>query len=278
MNKLILLFSIIVALLMDVSFFHYSPNLSVLIFILILNAGYLLIFKENFKLGFNIETFISIANIGIGFSYFIFNQKELRVINFWVILILLLAQLLLLFKKSKYKWYHLGFMPDAVRIIATKSFSFISLYFTTLGETFKDVFNKNISQKSNIRKVLLGFIMVLPVLIVVTGLLASSDLVFSKLILRFTKMFEYVDINLFLNHSVLVFMLSLPIFSLVYYLNLKRESSLEKDEKMTLESRKFEMDPVVLSTALVAINFIYILFVVIQFSNCLVERQQCPLD
>ncbi len=204
-------------------------------------------------------------------TYALFQNPFFRVLNFVTIPSLFFMHMAYILSEKRPVWYKpqvigvalehlivqsLRHVPTAFRIVKKKSSS-------TVGER----------RKSVIGKVLIGLAISTPLLMIVISLLSSADGVFDQFlsgIPNFLGDFSFGD-GIF--RFVWVCIVCLLLFGYLWgfidskkyqWGHVKEEDRVDKD--VAADSLKVVLDPIITVTVLVAINIVYVLFVILQFS------------
>lgn len=127
---------------------------------------------------------------------------------------------------------------------------------------------KNKNDRENLKKILVGLILSLPILIVVLSLLAGSDAVFGEIL----KQIGTLEIDILDEDIVARIFIGIIISSYIFAFNyryfLKEEKELipskeeKKEDDIIIDLR---LDKVIVSTILVVLNLVYAFFVIVQF-------------
>lgn len=101
----------------------------------------------------------------------------------------------------------------------------------------------------------------LPLLSVIILLLSSADMVFNYYLGNLTEIFDNINIQEFIVHSILILIISF--YLLGYIWGFKNEKKISTSE-LSISVVKWE--PITIITVLVALNILYLFFTIIQFS------------
>ena len=145
---------------------------------------------------------------------------------------------------------------------------FIFKPFMYIGEILKSK-KKNNNEKANnkSKKIFIGVLISVPILLIIIPLLASADYVFSN---YFENMWEWLD-KLFLKQSIkdifnytLLFVV-IFIFSFGFKYMFFRNKEENKMTNYKIEKTKISFDGTIFLTILVLVNIVYIVFCFVQF-------------
>lgn len=206
----------------------------------------------------------------LSLTYALFQNPFFYVLNFVAIPLLFFVHMAYILSEKGPVWYKpqvigvalehlivqsLRHVPTAFRIVNPKGSS-------TVGERRKTV----------IGKVLIGLVIAMPILMVVVSLLSSADGVFDQFISRIPDLMSNLSMGEGIFRFVWVCIMCLLLFGYLWgFIDSKKYEwghKQEKDlvDKPATESLKVVLDPIITATVLVAINIVYVLFVILQFS------------
>lgn len=124
-------------------------------------------------------------------------------------------------------------------------------------------------RKQVIIKVLTGLAFSFPILLVVVSLLSSADGVFQQVLNKFPELLERISFDEGVIRTLWTVLLGMGLFGYLWgFLAPKRTevSVQQKEGEPYLEPVSFAVDPVIITTILITINVVYVLFVSVQFS------------
>lgn len=243
------LYLLLISIFYTILFYGKKRGLSVLIFtivLLIFTKKYLK--KENLEL--NKKSYIyMIPIILLSATYMIFDNQVFNFFNYFGILLL-----------YNYMIISITFKND---LMQTKIFNSISLFFTTIRNTFKSfeecrsyINNKYNFKNNKIHKYLKSILITIIVLIVIILLLATSDQIFGSI---FTNLFSFVN-NFILQdwffkliYMFIIFLLLLGLFYSIKNMKIKNSNfKVPKSDNLTVKM------------ILICLNIIYLIFCIIQ--------------
>ncbi len=202
----------------------------------------------------------------ISATYFIFNNEFFYTFNI-IALILLYSIMIIMLVIDKVT---IGTIIRKVVYLLLGPVEFLEEAVGSIIETIAKLFNKReISKKEHrtIKKIILGIIITIPLLIIVLILLASADSIFfSKIINLLIKVFSLgifeseTYINLFLRIIIILF-LSVYLIALLY--NIIEDNFCENDVN---SKTKKGIDKIIGNTMLTILNIVYLIFCYIQIS------------
>jgi hypothetical protein len=115
------------------------------------------------------------------------------------------------------------------------------------------------------RKVLLGLLISVPLLLIVLPLLASADEVFGKMLSVIPNIFQNIKIDEILARVILGMIVAILSFSYIWSLS-RTNKSTTQCPKIDIGTLPAKFEQVTVSTVLAVVNTVYIIFVIIQFA------------
>lgn len=213
-----------------------------------------------FKLDF--ACFLTIPIIALSLTFCLFSNQFFRIINFICIPILIFLQTTLLAGKNKYEWYSFGLINDIAHSIFIKPFTAIFRPFMFLKRIPK---TKEKSQKiENTKKVFIGLVIAIPLVLVIAFLLSSADQVFGNYfdnILNINWGLGFISEEL-LARLFVILLVTFCFFSYFWSL-INAESKIDVKEA---HSDTRSLDGIIAITILSVLNLLYLIFVSIQFA------------
>lgn len=206
---------------------------------------------------------LSLPVLLLSFTFFFFNNPVFKMINFMAVPVLLIAQSILLTRNQLYAWYTPGFILDLLYGMFFRIFAYIF-------KPFKIVAARLPRRKEGLKysagaKVAVGLLISLPLVLVVVALLASADLIFENYVQKIPNLFTGIPVEEYIVRFVLIMMVFLLSFSFIWSLAAGRKPVPPMAGDGSVNVPRI-LDPVVSMTVLLVINFIYILFVLVQFA------------
>jgi len=261
-NVYLLVISLLLGVLFDILFYDERPGISYIIFVLAFYAALLWHSQRNLLQKIDFAWLLVIPVLMLALTFSLFSNEIFCTLNFFGIPVLVVVQTLLITKNNKYPWYTVEFIGDILN----------GLFVRTLGNVTKPfrlivlLLHRSPRHRNHgiLKKVMVGLIISIPLLLIIIALLASADLVFEHFLGQFPEIFENINIGRFLAHAIIIFLISIFVFGYIWSLSYATENG--NKEKMSTGSYKDVLDPVVIITILASINVIYIIFTLIQFS------------
>ncbi|MCH4890703.1 DUF4173 domain-containing protein [Acidaminobacter sp. JC074] len=197
-----------------------------------------------------------LALILISFTYIFRDQPGLQLLNIVVFYGLLSTYHINMLKEEKLfidKYLIISLLEQVVM-----PFGDFPVAYIHIGKGLKVKKIKEVNPKT--RQVLIGILIALPILMIFTLLLASADDIFRNFITIDFSFLDFLDDEI-IPKVIIWFLCSTYIFSHFYYL-LYKEKKVE-DKPLIIKEKK-DLD-IIISTILVLVNSLFMVFVFIQF-------------
>jgi hypothetical protein len=254
-HKIILVGSFLVAILYDFLFYDKMTGASYPIFIFFM---YTLMYKKikNFLAKrWYFEGFLMLTILILSLTYLFFSNQVLRMINSILIPALFVAHILLITEKNRYGWFRMGFLQDILRGILVWPFVHILNLFHVIPKL--TVEDNELTKNSVIKKVMVGIIFSLPVLVIVIALLSSADLVFGNMVKQIFSNIGFADIII---HTLLIGFITILTFSFFWGLTYSTRA------QVPYRNIDPKLDVISVLTGLCLLNIVYGVFSYIQFA------------
>ena len=262
-HLILLIGALLLGILANILFFSSELGLSVPVFVaafytvLFLSSGNELRFKTNLSWA------LSIPVILLSLTYLLYSNMVFRVLNIMAIPLLIVAQTILITENNAFSWHTPGFLIDIVYGFFYRIFVFVLKPIKVIAHFFP---SKTENPGSSIvRKVLLGLLISVPLLLIVVSLLISADSIFKSYMDRIPDIFAGINIGEYLGRVIFILFIFLVSFSYIYSLIERKKpiTSIEGDGSVKLPK---VWDSVVVITVMVLVNVVYLMFVAIQFA------------
>lgn len=257
-----IIWCLVIGVLYDYFFKDYSIGISVFIYnIIFLIAGVRLLYP-NVNLKRKLSSVFLIPYIMLSFSYIIFNNGEMAFLNLFIIPVLGVGYFISIrYSESDLNVILISNMFD--KIFKT-SFLSITIFYRFCVESLKDI-NKNENRKdcknSNLKYVFKGILVSIPILFVIIFLLSSADMIFAGYFSNIEDLFLDITFKNAIAHLCVIILITIYAFGL--FLRLKYEEKLKNDNS---RNRKINWEAITVVTIMIAINFVYCIFSLVQFS------------
>ncbi|MBP2654677.1 MAG: hypothetical protein H6Q73_2246 [Firmicutes bacterium] len=203
----------------------------------------------------SIGWFLVFPLIALALTRLLFTNEILCFLNSMVIPVLFVAHILVVTKSSRHEWFHSGFLKDVFGGLIIRPLQFVAKPFFLMWALARQ--ESEVATRSVFRKVILGLVFSLPILVVVVILLSSADPVFEVLVRAILSNINIVEIT---KHSLMVGLITMVVFSFIWGLNNNRV------EQVSYDAGAKNLDEIIVITALSVLSAVYLLFSVIQFS------------
>lgn len=203
----------------------------------------------------------------LSLTYLFFHNFFFFGLNLLVIPVLILLHMTYLLSDKRPAWSRLGLVGNTLEHVLPQNFRHWSTVFTIIkrsgGSKMKD------ERKQVMGKVLIGLAISFPILLVVVTLLSSADGVFHHVLLALPNVLDQISFGEGFVRVLWIILLGMGLFGLVWgYVDSKIYdwNMQPKEYGPVLAPVSFKMDPIIMTTILIAINTVYVLFVFVQFS------------
>ena len=254
---LFLLVCFMLGILAEQSFLHGQIGISYFIFI---SAFYAVFYWRYRKFPFShqrIGYLILICIWLLAASFFLNDSIAFQLLNFLFIPCLVIFHLSLITSPKNLKWNQ----PLFITYVLSRIFQAFKYIFEFASLTRKGLADGVDESKYLVwKKILVGVLISVPVLLIVLNLLMSADTQFERIIGSIPNWFKIVDAEGIIRF-IFVLLATLSFFGFMQILIKKHVKVIPLDPK----SQYPQLDAVIAITVLVLINAVYILFTVVQF-------------
>ena len=271
--KKILYSSLLLSILQSILFWHKSPGISVILFIIPTILVILYNLKEQRKIKNKKGILWSIPIILISLTYFIFNNIFFQLLNVPVIfsLIILMCISITEEKISENRF---------IRNIIAKAFKPFGILFEFISDfEINDFLGKQKEEQNEkiktIQKVGKSLLIVIPIILIIVLLLSSADSVFGSL---FTSISEFIS-KAFESETIsdiiarVVFIIVCFVYIMGFIITFIKKDDTVKQEK---ETRKINLSTLTANMILISLNIIYLIFSIIQFRYLFINAGKTP--
>lgn len=264
--KIAVLGSFLIAILHSILFYGQKLGLSVFLFCLALGFFLIYILDKNKKIKNRKALLLSIPIILISATYFIFNNSFFYIANIIALIILFVLMIIFaVFEKTT-----IGLIISKAAYLIFGPIEFLEEAVGSIIEAIEGLFKKReVPKEKNekVRKIIIGIIVAIPILIVVLILLSSADSIFSNELKEVMSTVFSLDIfesetyvNLFFR-IIIILIISVYLIALLY--NVIEDNYCEAEK---IEKRKWKIDETIGNTILTILNLVYLVFCYIQIS------------
>jgi hypothetical protein len=230
-------------------------------FIILLSSFYGVFYLRFRKLPFSnlrLGTLLLFCTLIIASTFVLKSNVYFQLINFMILPLLIMAQLVLFTNNRKTVWYHWSFLSMMLKTIA-KAFKYTKLILSLLLNQVRKRLNERANQV--LKKIIIGLLISVPILLMVLLLLSSADLEFKRIVFNVPKAVFQIQIGEEMLRFVSILVLTFGLFSLMQVLFYKTASLTQH----IIPRRSYPWDPIIIWTLLISLNLVYLLFTVVQF-------------
>ena len=258
--RLLAVLSLIAGIVFDYLFYRKAIGVSYLLFVVVFYCLFWVASRRqiSFQIGFGWFLFIPIFLLSAAFT--IYSNPVLLILNFILIPPLLFLQTMLLV--NRYEWSSIRFITRFLGEVFRQIFENAPKVFLEVISLAKIVDRIAPERYKTFRNVFIGLIISTPLLIIVIALLAAADTVFQNLIANMLKPLESISSIPFAQRVGTIGIIATLLFGyLAVVLKVKVGG---QSESVTRDTGAW--DATIVTTVLVMVNAVYILFCVIQFT------------
>lgn len=248
-------------------FFENSVGVSYPIFVVLFYA-YMLYYSKDILRKPTWVSYVGLAAILLlSFSYVLFTNPVFSTLNSLAIPILIVLHMSFMLNSRNLSWTSPALIVNALDQLLPQNLRHWGTVFGWIrqmgGPRLKE------GQKHAAGKILIGLLVSCPLLLVVTSLLSSADGVFNQLLSEIPKVLNGISLGEGFVRTLWTFIFGLGLFGYLWGFvkphqpeELPRKEGWEPLEPLPT----FKIDPIIAATILFAINSVYVLFVIVQFS------------
>jgi hypothetical protein len=252
------LLSLLLGVVFDRFFFDKAFGISYFIFIGLCVGFFLWSVRDRISFRKSFGWFLLIPIALLSFSFAVHTMEVFYLFNFLTVMVLMIASSILIVKPGL-KWDSSSFIIEMLIKGIANVFNNISKPFTILKASIKRV--KVIKMEEGKKQVFIGILVSLPLLVIIIMLLSSADMVFGYYLSNFTEIFKDINMEMFVPHTIIILVIAFYLFGYVW--GFKTE---EKAVASASVASAVTWAPVTIITVLVALNILYLVFTMIQFS------------
>lgn len=274
--RVVLLAALLLALVHQYLFFDKMPGISYPIFVVLFYAFVLYFARERLR-KFTWFSYVWLGSIFLlSLTYVLFGNWFFFGLNFLVIPALILLHMTYMLSYRQPSWSGFGLIGAALEHFFPQSLRHLRTAVKLLhrGQAHGTMSN---ARKQVMIRVVIGLLISIPLLLIVTSLLSTADGVFNELLAKFPDYFANISLGEGFFRVLWVVLLGLGMFGFVWgfvdsksYIRTHPANGLEAMAGPAAAGHEEDGigidDPVIITTVLVAINVVYMLFVSVQFS------------
>jgi len=255
-------------------FYGKQPGISIPLFVIAFYALLLAYARPVLTKESKFGWFLSIPVLMLSMTYFFFCNEVLMVLNILALPLLILLQTLLITGVNSFSWHSPAIIIDLIlgifyrcTVHAMKPFKLISRLLHGKSD------DKSEKSRSLGIRILTGLLLSVPLVIVLLALLSSADMVFGRLVEMLPDFFERINLGNVLGRAIVTLIIFIISFSYIWSVGHGEkcaEGAFEELKPGTQEQKR-RLDPVTVITVTVAVDILYVIFVIIQFAYLFVQ-------
>ncbi|WP_099188414.1 DUF4153 domain-containing protein [Tepidibacter mesophilus] len=255
---------IIASILLGILFRYFyngdSIGISEMIFVSLFTLACVYSVKDNINLKSKFSNFILLFIFIMCLNFCIYNNNLIKLFNFFLIPIAISAYIITI------RYPNIDYM--SLKVITQIRKRLLNFPFNNMKKIFyfsKQAvnFNKTRTNHDNIKNILIGVVISIPLLVIIITLLASADMMFDYYIRNIKDLYEFVVAKI--NLADIVWDIAMVIFFSMYFFGYMWSLKYECEEDKIKEYYKW-LNPVTILTILFLLCCIYLLFSIIQSS------------
>ncbi|OBA02201.1 hypothetical protein A9P44_21805 [Paenibacillus polymyxa] len=260
--------AIVLALIHQYLFYGHGLGVSMPIFVAVFYAYMYAFNRDRFQPSSWINLLLFVIIFMLALTYVLFNNLVFYVLNALAIPALISIHMVLLFGENRHGWSEPGIIGQALSHWFYQNFRHIVTPFRMAKTAaFRNVKDE---RKRVLGKVTIGLLIALPLLFIIISLLASADGMFRNLL---SGIPEWIGTLSFGSGMLRLIWTCFFTFCFFCYLWGFVQPALRKTEREVQPSSTvpyhepvaIRFDPVITATVLIAMNLVYVVFVVLQF-------------
>jgi preprotein translocase subunit SecG len=253
-----ILFSLMLGVIFDRLLIDKALGISYFIFIGLSIGFFLWAVRDRITPRKSFGWFLLIPTALLALSFAVHTVDIFNVLNFLAVPILMIASSILIVNPSV-KWDKASFITVMLRRGIVNVVSNIMRPFKILKASIK--IERAVQMKEGKKQILIGILVSLPLLVILILLLSSADMVFGYYFANLTEIFTNINVEDFLPHTIVILIIAFYLFGYIWSFR-SEEKAIEKDHSVPAVS----WEAVTIITVLVALNILYLIFTMIQFS------------
>jgi hypothetical protein len=262
-DRLMLVLALLYGIVFDVLFYEKAPGISHPLFLILLYGYFYWMLKEKAKLHDHAGLWMLIPILMLSLSYAAFSNELFRVLNGLAVPAMIAAHTTIVYGESKRKWHDPRILLDIISQVTAGSIRQLPQPVKVMLDSFQS--RLSASRYKGAAKVAVGLLIAAPLLVIVISLLASADRMFGRMLDELPNLLAHMDVGLYVSHGMCILLIALSLFCYTRGL-LYPQKPVRSEEEKTVRAEPLRLDPIVTVTVLLAINAVYVLFAVVQFS------------
>lgn len=253
-----ILFSLLLGGICDRLFFDKAFGISYFIFIGLCVGFFLWFMSDRIRFKKSFGWFLLIPMALLALSFAVHTENIFYLLNFLLVPIFMIASSILIVN-SGLKWYKTRFIVEILRKGISNVLNNVTRPLTILKTSIK--IGRTIEMGERKKQILIGMLISLPLLVILIILLSSADMIFGYYFANLTNIFNNINIEKFVPHIIIILGIAFYLFSYVWSFKNEQEA-IEK----VLNAPAVSWGAITTITVLVALNILYLIFTIIQFS------------
>ncbi len=253
-----MLISLLLGLVFDRMFIDKAFGISYFIFIGLCVAFFLWSIRDRLSFQKSIGWFLLIPIGLLAFRFTVYTDEMLSALNILMIPLLMIISSILIDNPSM-QWDKIAFIFEIPRKGIANVMENIPTPFKLIKKAIGE--RAKLQLKDGKKQIVIGLLISLPLLIIIIMLLSSADMVFNYYLGNITEVFKNIDLGEFPSHAILVLLVAFYLFGYVWGFKNK-----DKAGKLEFNIEALSWEAVTIITVLIALNIVYLVFTVIQFS------------
>ncbi|QJD85464.1 DUF4153 domain-containing protein [Cohnella herbarum] len=250
-------------------FYDNVPGVSYPLFVILLYTYLFHDWRDRLREISGFGWFLFVVVLLLSVTYGLFSNPILYALNLVVVPILIFIHTAYLRGVNQSAWWKFGIVNDALDHLLSQSLR----HLPTVFRIFKISVARKMGaeQKSTLGKVFIGLLIAVPLLIIVISLLASADGVFNRFVNGAPEWMNSLSIGEGLSRGIWIIVCGVLFFCYLWgFVKPKRAKTGMAGISGKLEESAnrgtAKIDPIILTTLLLSVNAVYVLFVAVQFS------------
>ncbi|SDZ41619.1 protein of unknown function [Evansella caseinilytica] len=244
------------AVLADVCLFQESPGISYSLFFAVFYTVFFIVFRNSSFQHKQISGMLFLAVVVLALTFAVDAETIFRPLNFLLIPLLVFFQTILLTSSSSIYWYERPFLVLAVKKLG-QMFHCLEVVTQYNARKTKRKLDEDAYQKG--KKIGLGVIISIPLLIVIMLLLTSADAEFARIIFWIPKAVLPLSADGFWR------ILIIAVLTVSFFCFFKVVAKTTAVKATGQKAGEFSWDSLVATTVLLFVNIVYLLFAIVQF-------------
>lgn len=253
-----ILFSLLIGVIFDRLLFDKAVGISYFIFIALCIAFFMWSIRDRLKFQKSFGWLLLIPIALLSLSFAVHTNGVLSVLNILMVPMLMVVSSILI-EDPSLEWNKGSFIIEILRKGIGNVFNNLNKPFVIIAKSIKS--SMKIQVEESKKQVLIGVLIALPLLAVIIMLLSSADMVFGYYLSNITEIFKNIRLENFIPHVVIVAIITFYLFAYIWGFKNK-----EQNKGQAVEMPVVSWAPITVITVLIALNIVYLMFTLIQFS------------